>query len=155
MIVWVLIVAVGLVLCVRAVTSAQRAGDASSWPAVKGKIIEASVTRHERMSDPNRSHTTRDYAYSPRIIYRYEVQGAEYTSGRLAHSDSQYGTKTDVEALVAGYRVGGEVDVYYDPQDPSFGVLDPTDPGGAPAALVFMGIFTVMIGIMGIVGSLH
>lgn len=89
-----------------------------SWPSVPGVVQE---TTAKAWLDSDRKRTL----FYGRAVYRYAVDGKDYTSDL---TDLGPGTKRDTpeEALadVGEYRPGMNVTVYYDPDDPSVGVIE-------------------------------
>ena len=87
------------------------------WPQVPGTVltlVAKSWLDSERVTK-----------YFGRVVYKYEVQGKTYTSDL---TDLGPGTKQSDQATaladVSQYHRGDKVTVYYDPNDPSVGVLE-------------------------------
>lgn len=96
------------------------------WPSVRGEILEsASVDYASGATD--RPRINKPIA---RVRYRYTVDGVTYQGDRLTVNNelasSQVGSGADANVLRSHwYREGDSVQVYYDPNKPSFAVLDP------------------------------
>ncbi len=93
-------------------------GNASVWwPSVQGEILLSEVE-----SD--------DEKYSPRIEYRYAVDGVQYKGDTLTYRGYGVDRKT-AEFCVSRFPAKSTVPVYYDPGKPSVSVLeqgvDPAD----------------------------
>lgn len=88
---------------------------------VRGEILESKFVR-----SPSRIGSTKgDY-----VLYKYTVDGAEYTSERVNYSVSG----SDAERIVNQYEVGNNVLVYYDKKRPEYSILEPV---GKPLGLLF------------------
>lgn len=101
---------------------------AQYWPSVRGKITE-SVLYH----DPARHHTMHF-----RVKYVFVLgDQMEGCTPRLA---GDWFWKNGQQArFVARYKVGQEVEVYYDPRKPTRNCLDRTDQSGV-AVLWLLGL---------------
>jgi len=102
-----------------AVTAARRTialRKAVHWPSVRGKIIK-SYASHGRFSN---------YC---RIRYAFVV-GHEITGSTPRLSGKWFWTSIQMDAFVARYPVGQEVEVFYDPENPRRNCLDREDRGG-------------------------
>ena len=99
----------------------KRQYESYSWPGVSGVVVGTSP---KTWVDSDKVTM-----FFGRALYRYSVDGHEYTSDL---TDLGPGTKrsTPREALadVSGYRPGADVRVFYDPADPSVGILEPGIP---------------------------
>ena len=89
---------------------------AKNWPMTKGTIIKSRV-----QVSPGEYTTV-----NPHIEYRYQVGAVEYTSMQVRPGDKLINKYSSTECydLVEQYPVGAEVDVYYNPKDPSEAVLE-------------------------------
>ncbi len=76
------------------------------WPSTLGKVIEA-----RRGSDP----------VKPLVLYRYAVDGRQYEARRIAFRQV---AGDETAPMLRRYRVGKEVTVYFDPEDPETAVLE-------------------------------
>jgi hypothetical protein len=75
-------------------------------------------------------------SFSPRIVYRYSVDGKAYTSERYFYVGDGWRDAAEAEAVKARYPVGSTVQAYADAGDPSQAVLDRSAP--APGILLFL-----------------
>ena len=89
-----------------------------NWPTAEAIIISSKV----RVQTPDSGGSS---TYIAEIRYRYEIAGRLYTSDRLASAN--YGTNNSSRAhgQVRKHAAGKKVAVYFDPDDPSYAVLDP------------------------------
>lgn len=110
----------------------------AEWPSVEGRVISASVDRAERMDQDTRRVT---YRYTPVVRYSYSVDGQEYEGTKITYTQGQYRTESRAREDLEPYPVGGQVTVYYDPQNPKSLVLEP---GGDPMLFVVAGLLVVV-----------
>lgn len=111
----------GIYLVVFSLRSKKKAEESQNWPNVPGTVTQTEVKRSvNRDDDGNES-----YAYYPKIEYTYQVGGQTLTGKRLAFG-GQVAQKNpaSVQKDLERYPVGGQVNVYYDPNKPSEAVLE-------------------------------
>jgi hypothetical protein len=90
-----------------------------NWPSVQGKVERADVSRKVERSARGRPMIE----YSAVVVYEYEVEGRKYSSYRLAFGSAEnYAASARAEA--GRYRPDQKVDVYYDPANPNYAVLE-------------------------------
>ena len=123
----------GFVLLGFGVRNIWRAHAAENWPTTTGTIVSSEVKR-------NRSSETTTYGAA--VVYDYEVGGREYVQSRITFGDSSRGDPAYAERIVRRYQPDREVTVYYDPEDPSLAVLEPSS-GGSWLLLLIGGAFIV------------
>lgn len=97
---------------------AKRQIASANWPSAEGEIQDV-------IAKSWRSDDSKETKYYGRAVYRYTVQDREYTSDL---TDLGPGTKradrNTALADVAHYQPGMKLPVYYDPSDPSVGILE-------------------------------
>lgn len=101
------------------------ASAAESWPSVEGEVISTKVRMSvSRVGDA--AHRT--YEYYPVIQYKYEVNGIEYAGERyqLGTTMEKFKEKKDATEMARGYPTGSKIPIYYDPNDPSGAVIEPS-----------------------------
>ena len=86
-----------------------------SWHSVDGTVIETEVVE-KRLND--------EINYSPRIVYRFSVDGKIYKNDRVGLFEPIYSFKIDAENALKSYPVGQTITVYYDPEQPGESLLD-------------------------------
>ena len=88
----------------------------------KGKVIYSEV-----MTDDYRVEDFVTPVYKPVIKYQYSVNNNKYTSTRLSATPDKYtsSNKTEMNILIKKYQKNQVVDVYYDPNEESYSLLDP------------------------------
>jgi len=107
------------------------------WPKTPGRIVRSDVTTTVEQHD--RSGSARDYSvtmYVPRIVYAYEVDGNAFQGDNIGWSSSA-NTPAVAEKQVKRFPLQTQVQVFYDPDDPTQSTLAP--PRGL-LALVFWAI---------------
>ena len=83
--------------------------------------------------------------YRAEIGYRYNVGEREFVGSRARFGDRIYlSWSKPALRLVRKYRVGTEVDVHFNPNDPSEAVLEPGLSGLVLAGLAFGSVFVAM-----------
>src|SRR5262249_4832891 len=117
--------------------NAKRQIDSYNWPEAPG-IVE-STTAKTWLDDK------KVIKYFGRVVYRYSVNGQEYTSDL---TDLGPGMKRiERQAALADvslYQPGGTVTVYYDPNDPSVGVIEKGIPAIHKVILIALSIGSII-----------
>jgi len=119
-----------------------RVDAAESWAETPCTVVSSEVESHAGSDS-----TT----YSVHIVYRYEVEGQEYTSERydfLGGSSSGYEGKA---RIVAQHPPGKKTVCYVNPEDPAEAVLDRTF--GAKYLLGLIPVAFVLIGLVGLLAT--
>ncbi|WP_162459021.1 DUF3592 domain-containing protein [Desulfosarcina ovata] len=95
--------------------------ESGSWPTAQGTISASSVGKRTTRDSNHRTKTT----YYPKVGYHYQVEGRKYSSTRIAFGVGESGGSMKwAQKIVNKYPVGKTVTVYYNPQDPPYGVLE-------------------------------
>ena len=90
----------------------RQAEASQSWPSVDGLIVWSEIKEnHDRVNV---------LTYDAAVEFAYKVDGKRYTSKHTRNSSS-----SEVREVVNRYPAGKPVKVFYDPQRPDFGVLEP------------------------------
>jgi hypothetical protein len=88
------------------------------------------------------------HGYKLNLLYTYEVEGKSYESIILyAGMPTHFDSRSRAEDFLKKYPAGKKVDVFYDPEDPSYACLETTK-GYSRKLLIwglFMFVFTVGI----------
>jgi hypothetical protein len=87
----------------------------SPWIKTKGLIV-SSTTESFRDTSSSRSHTT---LYRPVIEFSYKVEDQEYHNVSGSSGISAASSKGWADARVARYPAGTEVEVFYNPENPT------------------------------------
>ena len=147
MIGFIIVLVIGLVVLVKFGRDILLGQKSRSWPKISGTILQSSLEAHHHTDDDGRTSTT----YGVMVSYKYSVSGQEFEGNRRTFSDVRTGSRRRTEALLARYPQGGQVDVYYDPQDPSSCVLE-TGVGGSTYVLLVFAVVLVLVGLAGVLG---
>ena len=104
-----------------------RALRARRWQQTAGTILESDI--EPIRDDSAEGGRTR---YRLRVRYRYEAGGQEFTGDRLTFfgSDVRHSTRTRAAAHRNQIIRGDQIDLWYDPADPSRAVNDRRIPWG-------------------------
>lgn len=116
--------------------------DSRHWATTTGKITRAVVTY--TMHRGVRS-------YAPAVRYTYNAGGASFVSERYAFVETG-GAGDECEAatraVIERFRAGSEVQVYYDPKEPSRATLDRSVPPVIGATLGWLAVMLLGGGVM-------
>jgi Protein of unknown function (DUF3592) len=115
--------------------------DAASFSSTEGRIFSSSI-------DTSKRRGTTYYYYE--IEYEFIVNEKRYRSDRIAFYENVSANPGFAESYVSKYPVGKPVNVYYDPKDPSFSVLEPEVKGGAEFELGLLIIAVAMLAKSGV-----
>lgn len=97
------------------------------------KAVQASQLWHENKArvvlskadaEPYYDQDTYNLTFFPRVHYVYKVDGQEYEGKRIRFGEPNYGLFNQPGKVLAKYRSGCEVGVYYDPLCPEESVLE-------------------------------
>jgi hypothetical protein len=119
----------------------ERAAESRRWPRAPGKVLRSFVDRREDGDGDGP-------VYLVKVICRYKVGDSEYTCDRLRFGLALWTSvpMTYFSRALRKYRVGDNVEVFYNPQNPEESVLEA---GFAPAMLSGLG-FGLAFFVMGI-----
>lgn len=112
----------GIFLVIRGFVRMKRLKNNKIMSITKGKVIYSEV-----MTDDYRVEDFVTPVYKPVIKYQYSVNNNKYTSTRLSATPDKYtsSNKTEMNILIKKYQKNQVVDVYYDPNEESYSLLDP------------------------------
>jgi len=100
--------------------SRKKAAESGGWPAVVGVISNALLKKNVSTDSDGFSSTT----FTPTVEYQYNVGGYVYTGNRITFGFAKsYSRKKKAREAMAAYPVNGQVNVFYNPQDPHDSVL--------------------------------
>lgn len=139
-IVLLVVVLPGVVICAILLFAASRAerliAESRDWPSVQGRITAARIRR---------TRNTR----SPRIDYTYEVRGVEYRGNRLGFVQQSH-SLAECQKILERFPPDSAVPVWYDPQKPSFSVLERAGNANALriAGALVAGVFLLVVVIL-------
>jgi hypothetical protein len=113
------------------------AQESGNWPGTQGTIISSHVSKQTRRDSKTRRNVI---TYYPRVQYRYQVNGRQYTSNRIEFGGTSGGMERMAKKVVNRYPAGKKVVVHYNPGDPEYAVLE--------AGLTWSGLFIFLGGIV-------
>jgi len=108
-----------------------------NWPKVMGEITSSEVIQRQRRNK------TGDVikVFSAKVNYQYSVDGKDYQQQAIILAD-HHTDKHIKKAIHSDYAVGAKRNVYYNPNQPNVGTLEPymTDDHIAIAIFLFTSI---------------
>jgi hypothetical protein len=112
-----------------------RVAKMKQWMPVKATLVKIEV-REAHGSEKGMPYVR----YVPKVEYRYEVAGTQYTSNRFSMHNFTMGTdKNEILESLHGAKVGDSIDAFFDPHKPIDVTLTVPGYDGVIAAL-FIGI---------------
>ena len=120
----------------------REAREAKGWTKVQGRIINTTVRTYSPVGT-TRQERVRLRTYFPEITYTWTVDGQVHTGDRYALGEGHpdYQEREEARKAAAAFPAGQNIDVFYNPKDPSSAVLDPAMKSGAlvplPIGLLF------------------
>ena len=91
------------------------------WPRATARIISSGVYT---------SGSSGESSWAPAVDYEYEVGGASHRSSNIRYLMRTFYDVESAAEVQAGYPVGRQVSVAYDPRNPNRCVLEPGVPPG-------------------------
>lgn len=126
--------ATSLFLLLRGRRELKLAQESNSWPTTDGEVVFSRTVRQESGGESS------SVTYRPNVTFDYEIRGQAHRSNRITSSEFQFlPTARRAREKAEEYPVGSTVTVYYKPDDPALGVLEPGDSSGG-AVMVGVGI---------------
>ena len=108
-----------------------------AWQQTAGTVLSCEIKAHHGKS------TT----YSPYVTYRYSVNGREYENDELSKSTISIGDRAAVVRHAARYRLGADVQVFYNPDAPAESFLE----RGGISHYVLLIVFSLLFAGAGVV----
>ena len=100
------------------------------WPTARGNVIKSYVRVIQ-------STDAVFYNYMPEVVYVYSVDGVNYKGNRIFFLEDGRGSLWS-EKKVDKYKIEQQIEVFYNPEDPSISVLEP---GGSIKGIFLCGAF--------------
>lgn len=141
----IVILIAGFLVAVYGTPEVLLARKSGNWPTVPGTVVS---------SDVDSSHVGRGrLKYWPEVEYEYLVDGELFEGDRISHAQVRLiGTYLGGATQTADhYRVGREVKVAYDPDNPASSVLEP----GFDSKLLAVLIFGSVMMLCGVIMLVH
>ena len=112
---------VALILAAVVIRAGRKARVSQVWPSAMGQVLAAHL---EARSSRNAQGSTTT-AYFPVVVYQYSVGGQTYQSDRMRFGmDVGEGLTRLGQRVVDRYPPGSQVEVFYNPDDPTEAVLE-------------------------------
>jgi Protein of unknown function (DUF3592) len=119
--------------------------DSANWKTASGEVLSSEIEE----STSTDSNGTTSTTYRAAISYRYFVNDTEFTGDRVRFGDDIYsGSRSSAQETADKYSVGTQIDVLYDPDDPSNSVVERDLTGGLQAFLAIGGGFMLCAVVM-------
>ena len=122
--------------------------NSTRWPTTRGRIVTSEITMEYR---PNHDTTY----YHPEVTYTYSVAGQEYQGRQVSVGDHDSDSVKSARKITDKYFRTMDVEVFYDPNDPSNALLEPGF--RFSSVLIFMAgavfFIAAILGLFGIIGG--
>ena len=149
----VALVGFGLVVLMFFFAARRAAKQAATWPTVRGKIVKSEVEEYQERDEDSDGRVRWRTAYRPKVEYTYAVNGRELRGNQISYGMTVTAGKGYAEKVVAKYPVGVEIDVHYDPKEPSNSALTAGGAGATwfilVAAVVVFALAAALLGVFG------
>ncbi|MBU0468056.1 MAG: DUF3592 domain-containing protein [Candidatus Omnitrophica bacterium] len=116
----------------------------SDWAKTEGIIISSKI---------NDVSTSGQYQINPRFVpevaYKYFVGEQEFVSGQFANVYISYGSRNELDKKMKAIKVGDEVEVFFNPNNPKQAFLVIEKPS-ITTVFVFLsfGVMTIILGVL-------
>ena len=107
------------------------------WPSVPGTITQAEVS------------TSAVGRFRADVSYTYSVEGRPMFGNRVRASDGEFSVSDGAKQIIDGLAIGQQVDVHYDPSDPTRSLLQP-GAGIQEHVLLVVPVVMLLIGAIGV-----
>jgi len=114
---------IGLLTLLYVWRATARAHESESWPSAEARILHSKVRVEEQRTVDSPSGPDYITLYYPDIEYEYDWEGLTYRSRRILFVKVNY-SRSDAEATVARYPIGGRATAYVCPGNPRLAVLE-------------------------------
>lgn len=122
----------------------------ASWPKTSGVVKESSVASQRSSSRFGRRASKRKRnrkTYRAEICFQYEVEGRQYLSEQISAAGNSYSSAARANRIASKYSKGKQVDVFYNPNDPTIAMLEPGVTGGS-FIILGLGLLLSVIGLV-------
>ncbi|OGX08442.1 MAG: hypothetical protein A2Y06_07995 [Omnitrophica WOR_2 bacterium GWA2_37_7] len=116
----------------------------SEWEKTQGIIISSKI---KDVSTSGKYQINAKFV--PEITYKYLVNSQEFVSGKFANIYISYGSRNELEEKMKAIKVGDEVEVFFNPNNPKQAFLVIEKPS-ITTVFVFLGfgIATIILGVL-------
>jgi Protein of unknown function (DUF3592) len=149
----VALVGFGLVMLMFFFAARRAAKQAATWPVVRGKIVKSEVEEFQERNEDSDGRTRWRTAYRPAVEYAYVANGRELRGNQISYGMTVSAGKGYAEKVAAKFPIGGEIDVHYDPKEPSNSAL--TAGGAGVTWIIFvaaLAVFALAAALLGVFG---
>ena len=149
----VALVGFALVMLMFFFAARRAAKQAATWPVVGGKIVKSEVEEYQERDEDSDGHTRWRTAYRPAVEYAYAVNGRTLRGNQISYGMTVSAGKGYAEKVAAKFPLGGDVDVHYDPANPSNSAL--TAGGAGMTWIIFvaaLAVFALAAALLGVFG---
>jgi hypothetical protein len=130
-----MVAAIGIAIFLLGFFQLRKSRAAASWPTALGTIQKAEM-QVDRDTDPESTATL-----VLRLEYRFQASGREYAGARIRFDETRYPSSKAAQKALSQYPVGGQVQVFFDPQNPAECVLQKKNSAG----FVFLAVGAIII----------
>ncbi|MDA3894800.1 MAG: DUF3592 domain-containing protein [Desulfobacteraceae bacterium] len=135
--------AVGIFLMSWAGYEMKGAAESRAWPEAQGSITSSHVSKETSRDSEQRLRTT----YYPNVAYQYQIAGRGYTGTRINFGGRTGGMEWVAQRTVDRYPAGKIIIVHYNPQEPTYAVLEAGITWGL-ILLFLMGVVFIAAGVL-------
>jgi hypothetical protein len=137
----VIVAGLGVVLFLVGFFQMKKSRASGSWPSTVGTVQKAEIYS-DWDGDPESTS-----ALAIRVEYQFQASGREWTGTRIRFDQIRYASTRQAQKALGNYPVGGPVQVYFDPQNPSECVLEKKNSAGW--VFLIVGAIFVVVAIAG------
>jgi hypothetical protein len=124
----------------------RQAREAAHWPVANGRVLVSTTETFNKTESDGGSRTI----HQPAVEYAYRVNGIDYRSRQIKLGTTVSGSKGFAAKIAARYPVGRDVEVRYDPKNPSTAALNVTSRAYWLILVAAMAVFGVAVMATGI-----
>jgi hypothetical protein len=139
----------GLAILALTISSLREAAAMKRWPVAVGRVLSSVVQEYKADAGTGNFGASRGrmVLYRPVVAYEYVVNGRHYKGDRIAQSPGlNRGVPDFAQKVVDLYATGRQVEVRYNPAEPSESVLE----ARVPKAWIVA--FVIALGLLGLAG---
>jgi hypothetical protein len=127
---------------------------AAGWPVVRGKIVKSEVEEYQERDEDSDGRVRWRTVQRPAVEYIYVVNGRELRGNQISYGMSMSAGEGYAEKVAAKFPIGGEIDVHYDPANPSNSALQTAGGAGATWIVFAMAVvvFALAAALLGVFG---
>lgn len=123
--------------------------DSQKWPSTDGTILFSYVNDKVEYEKDSQGHPTPYPVYCPVIGYRYQVAGIKLTDQTYELGSECGRGATWASEVVAQYKAGDSVVVYYNPKMPSEAILHQKQWSGTDTVMIVIVVLVIILPSLG------